>query len=80
MSVLCPCGKAARAGHVCTVTRQRDKIAQLRARLADADGLWRYWQHNDITADDDEWAAFSNAVRDHLDGKPVPERFVRSEP
>lgn len=46
-------------------------------RLEEADGLWRYWCAVDITENEDEWAAFSDAVRDHLDGKPVPKRFLK---
>jgi hypothetical protein len=57
-----------------------DECERLRAQIEQANGLWRYWTTHDITENDDEWAAFSNAVRDHLEGKPVPERFVRSEP
>jgi hypothetical protein len=51
-------------------------IAKLRKRLDESEGLWRYWTTHDITANDEEWAAFSNAVRDHLEGRPVPARFV----
>lgn len=60
------------------MVKARDKrIAELEARLAQADGLWRHWCAVDITVNDDEWAAFSDAVRDHLDGKPVPKRFLK---
>jgi hypothetical protein len=52
------------------------ETARLRERVRVADGLWRYWRDNDITATDDHWADFTNAVLAHLEGKPVPERFV----
>src|SRR5262245_48183037 len=51
-------------------------VAKLEQRLEQADGLWRYWTTHDITENDDDWAAFSNAVRAHLDGKPVEARFM----
>ena len=51
-------------------------VAKLQKRLDQADGLWRYWCSHDITENEDDWAAFSNAVRAHLEGKPVPERFL----
>lgn len=57
-----------------------ERASAVEAQLEQANALWRYWTTHDITENDDEWAAFSNAVRDHLDGKPVPERFVRSKP
>lgn len=49
---------------------------KLQKRLDEADGLWRYWTTHDITENEDDWAAFSNAVRNHLEGKPVDARFV----
>jgi len=55
-------------------------VANLHKRLDEADGLWRYWTTHDITANEDDWAAFSNAVRAHLEGKPVPERFLVKAP
>lgn len=51
--------------------------AKMAKRLEEADGLWRYWCSVDITEDEDEWAAFSDAVRDHLEGRPVPKRFLK---
>jgi hypothetical protein len=55
-------------------------VAKVHQRLEQADGLWRYWTTHDITADEDDWVAFSDAVRDHLAGKPVPERFLVKAP
>ena len=51
-------------------------LAKVQQRLDEADGLWRYWTTHDITENEDDWAAFSDAVRAHLDGKPVAARFV----
>lgn len=51
--------------------------AKAMKQLEQANGLWRHWCSTDITEDQDEWAAFSDAVQDHLDGKPVPKRFLK---
>lgn len=51
-------------------------VGKLQRRLDEADGLWRYWTTHDITENEDDWAAFSNAVRHHLEGKPVEARFI----
>jgi hypothetical protein len=56
-----------------------DVIARLEAveaLLEEADGLWEYWRTHDITRNDDEWASFSDAVRAHLERRPVPTRFL----
>ena len=50
--------------------------AKMARRLEQADGLWRYWKSNDISENDDLWAEFTNAVYAHLEGKPVPKRFI----
>lgn len=55
-------------------------VADLRARLDQSEGLWRYWTTHDITENEDDWAAFSNAVYDHLAGKPVDPRFIVAAP
>lgn len=55
-------------------------VAKLRHRLDQADGLWRYWTTHDITENEDDWAAFSDAVRDHLRGEAVPKRFLTQAP
>jgi hypothetical protein len=51
--------------------------AKMAKRLEQADGLWRYWKNNDITENDELWAEFTNAVYAHLEGKPVPKRFLK---
>jgi hypothetical protein len=56
-----------------------DEALALRVQLEQANGLWRHWCSCDITENEDEWAAFSDAVHDHLEGKPVPERFTREK-
>ncbi|HEY3499103.1 MAG TPA: hypothetical protein VGK73_30645 [Polyangiaceae bacterium] len=53
------------------------EYARVVKRLAQADGLWRYWKSNDISENDDLWAEFSNAVYAHLEGKPVPKKFIK---
>lgn len=50
--------------------------AKMRGQLEQANALWRYWRDHDITSDDDHWAEFTNAVYAHLDGEPVPKRFL----
>jgi hypothetical protein len=57
--------------------RERGKALD---KLADSQGLWRYWCNHDITENDDDWADFSNAVQDHLDGKRVDERWLTLTP
>lgn len=56
--------------------RFKEELTRARARLEEADGLWDYWRSHDITRTDDEWADFTDAVYAHLDGKPVPSRFL----
>ncbi len=56
--------------------RYEQQLEKLRKELDQANGLWRYWTLHDITESDEHWADFSNAVRDHLDGKGVPTRFL----
>lgn len=51
--------------------------AKMAKQLEQANGLWRYWKSNDITENDELWAEFTNAVYAHLDGKPVPKRFLK---
>lgn len=50
--------------------------ARMQKQLDQANGLWRFWKDNDISENDDLWAEFTNAVYAHLDGKPVPKRFL----
>lgn len=53
------------------------KLVLTKARLAQADGLWRYWRNHDITESEDEHVGFTDAVHNHLDGKPVDQRYVQ---
>ncbi len=53
------------------------EVSVLRKRLAIGEALWRYWCTHDITENDDDWAGFTDAVHAHLEGKPVPERFLK---
>jgi hypothetical protein len=54
-----------------------NSLASLRKRLRISEGLWLYWVNNDITANDDLWAEFTNAVHAMLRGQPVPEKFIK---
>lgn len=60
--------------------RLEAELAEAKAHLRDADGLWEYWRSHDITRTDDEWSAFSFAVACHLERKPVPARFLSRAP
>ena len=53
------------------------RATEAEAALAQANSLWEYWRHIDFSDSDDHWADFTNAVYAHLEGKPVPERFLR---
>ncbi len=54
-----------------------ESYARMAKQLAQANALWRYWRDHDITDDDDHWSEFTDAVYAHLEGKPVPKRFLQ---
>jgi hypothetical protein len=67
VSVLCPCGRTARTGHECAVTRLRAELESAKSRLATATEVLREW--------DKWWCAIADApldaTRAFLDNQPA---------